>query len=151
MSEKGGGGPYREMAADPAIKEMEKKIAAEKKGKFSIQLPEDIKEGNNIPLFDEAIKNNIKPEDIAFYSTATGILKFNSSKNVDAILDNGKKVSTKQFFYWPEKSFTYPGYFPAISIQLDTKKSRSALQWVRTLQQVKEEKERLGKIKKGDY
>lgn len=63
--------PYNEAVA---IKRMVEKIEAEKK--FSIRLPEDIKQDDLVPLFEDAINNNIDPKDIAFYSLATGILNF---------------------------------------------------------------------------
>ncbi len=69
-------GTYRDEFASKAeaLKEMEKEIANE--GKFSIQLTKNTKEEDAIPLFEDAIKNNIKPEDIIFYSIATGVLKY---------------------------------------------------------------------------
>lgn len=75
-------GPFRKMeytvdvnGEDAALEKMEKEIAAE--GKFSIQLPEDTKGGNDVPLFEDALKKNIDPKDIVFYSLATGIVKYN--------------------------------------------------------------------------
>jgi len=62
-----------------AIKKMRTEIVAEEK--FSIQLPEDIKANDAIPLFEDAVNNpHIGPEGIAFYSIATGILKYKSQE-----------------------------------------------------------------------
>ncbi len=73
-------GPYR-----GNISSDEMRSSLELEGKFSIRLPEDIypfstsKEFPILDTFKNAIKSNVKPEDIAFYSQKTGIVRYVSS------------------------------------------------------------------------
>jgi hypothetical protein len=94
-------GPFRKMeplvdaSEDAAIKKMEKEIADE--GKFSIRLPENIEWGKPVPFFEDAIKNNINPKDIVFYSLATGIVKFNEVTIIRNPSSN--QIQNKKFIY----------------------------------------------------
>lgn len=85
-----GEGPFRKLL-DPkmeglknkikSLEKMEKEIAAE--GRLvGLPLDENITVGAHIPLFEAALNNDVKlkPEDIAFYSVATGILKYSRQK-----------------------------------------------------------------------
>lgn len=97
-------GPYREQF-DPeaealktktikdkeALEKMEKEIRNE--GKFSVHLPENIKSGDLVPLFEDALKQNIKPEDIVFYSLVTGILRY-----LNHVTDPYTKVVSYRYF-----------------------------------------------------
>ena len=73
------------------LEKMEKEIKNE--GKFSIRLPETVTKADAVPLFEDALKNNIDPKDIVFYSLATGILKYQYTSS---------DLNKKQFFhmYW---------------------------------------------------
>ena len=115
-------GPYREGVDLEAeeLKKMEEKIGAE--GKFSIRLPEKIKIGAGVLYFGDAIKKNINPKDIIFYSLATGILKYT---------DHGPDQWTKKISY-RYNSLDNPSigltvelppkkYYPAIISDLSTK------------------------------
>ena len=68
-------GPYRDMPNQDAadLKKMEAEIAAE--GKLSIRLPENIRRGDNLPLFAEMCEA-IDPKAIVLYSLATGLLRY---------------------------------------------------------------------------
>lgn len=75
-------GPYRhgidqETTNNDTLKKMEKQIESEKIG-LSLQLSEDAKPNDPIPLF-----NNAYPEDIAFFSVATGILRYKPRASID--------------------------------------------------------------------
>jgi len=72
------GEPNAETLAAEAIKKMEEEIKNERG--FSIQLPENVKQNDIVPLFADAINNpDIGPKGIFFYSLATGILKYHQS------------------------------------------------------------------------
>ncbi len=90
-------GPYRTFDPEAeayqkmmlTLEKMEKEIAIE--GKFSIHLPENIKVYDPVPLFEDALNNNINPKDIVFYSVMTGILKYSR--------EEAEPPKTTSFYY----------------------------------------------------
>ena len=144
-------GPYREMPDQDtaAIEKMEKEIRAEgKEGKISIQLPENIKIGDAVPLFADALKKNkIDPKDIIFYSLATGILKYNRENMYSGggIID---RVIKKDYIY-TSKNDPYAhltitveknkAKFAAVTTKEDSKKIKEGEEkkdWYKTLLQL---------------
>ncbi len=109
---------------------MEDEIKKERK--FSIRLPEDIKEEAELPWFEEALKNNIKPRDIVFYSLATGILKFtnheqNTPKSESYYYNNPENLSIMLdiFVNKSDKEKPYPQVFKLVTkakVESDKKK-----------------------------
>ena len=81
------GGPYRKPATTPdqhRLQEMEREI--KKADKFSIFLPENIREGDLLPLFKTLVETKsdlkVNAEDIILYSLTTGILRYTETKHI---------------------------------------------------------------------
>ena len=111
-------GAYRETADQDAaaLKKMQKEIAADEKGLTGIQLPEDIKFGDIVPLFEDALNFNKKKEDnpdgIVFYSLATGILKHEQN-------DVYPYAINKEHYY----RYANGPYYLCITLDKNTKKA----------------------------
>ncbi len=155
-------GPFRKMeyTSDTseegvALQKMEKEIAAE--GKFSIRLPEEIKHGEVVPFFEDALKNpDIGSKGVVFYSLATGILKYNDEMSPPS----GPGGEMKQ-----EKTYTYKSKNdPNIELKIWVEKNKATFAGVTTKDDAKkikgdkekrdwhaanyELKDNIGKIKK---
>ncbi|TSC83910.1 MAG: hypothetical protein G01um101413_713 [Parcubacteria group bacterium Gr01-1014_13] len=153
-------GPFRKMegivdtSEDAILQRMEKEIAAE--GKFSIRLTEGIKYKDAFPLFADAIKNNIDPKDIIFYSLATGIMKYD---NVIEYTPNGilGRVQGKKYIYkskddsyielriWVEKN---KATFDSLTTKEDVEKIKRKQEKEDWYTANYELKDNIGKIKK---
>lgn len=126
-------GPYRKDVDLEAkeLEQMEKEVRTE--GKFSIQLPKSIKIGAGAILFGDALKNNIDPKNIVFYSLATGILTYAghevdkwTKKNIYSYR-NSENPALRLAVEVPQKK-----YFPAIISSLSTKATIEAeAKWLR--------------------
>lgn len=85
-------GPYRNQfdLEAAAIRRLEQKINKEE-GVFSLRLPENIKEDDEVPFFKDAVNNpEFGPKKIVLYSLATGILRY---------CETGPQTSKSDFFY----------------------------------------------------
>ncbi len=97
MPNESGGGPYRELFVDPnaeALEKMKKEIEAE--GNHPILLLDNTEHGDQIPELIKLLKKKVKPENIAPYSSDTGVL---------SLTDHWKgRTGSTTFKYWNESS-----------------------------------------------
>ena len=126
-------GIYRDTTASnaAALEKMKKEIAAEGaegKIKFSIELPEDIKIGAGVLYFGNAIKKN-NPEDIVFYSLATGILKYTNhgpdqwTKKISYKYNSPNNPSIGLTVELPPKKY-FPATISGLSTKADVEKEK---------------------------
>ena len=125
-----------------ALEKMKKEIAAENvedKPKLSFELPKNIKIGADVKLFLElfvdAIKNpKFGPENIVFYSLATGILKYDNVitySNSDFIIN---RVTSKEYVYASKND-------PYINLTISVEKNKAKITGVTTKEESKKIKE----------
>ena len=149
-------GPFRKMerivdtGEDATLQRMEQEIAAE--GKFSIQLPEDIKLGNAVPFFADALKNpDIGPAGVVFYSLATGIVKYDHvivriAGQTKSYVYKSKADSHIKLMIGVEKN---KAAFESVTTKEDAKKIKSAKEksdWHLATYELKDNIEKIKKI-----
>jgi hypothetical protein len=115
-------GLYRDTDAANAdeLKKIKKEVAAE--GNVGIEIPQNTKAGNLIPVFSDVVKSGgIGPEDVVFYSLATGILKYTNqeldrwTKKISYTYSNPDNRSVQLQIELPKKNN------PALIIYISTK------------------------------